>query len=188
MELDKLARAEILASQQIYFLGSACALLGLWCMAIYRSAPLNALLLGMIPIFTFAVLSRYYFALLALLPLLIVSRHQAVKWIVIGQLVVFLGQRLADVVGLDWHGQYVVFNVMLALYFSGLLLLLLRLREHVAERATEVIRAQRQSNSIFPASMSGVESARAGLEAGNSKIIRTQTAARVSDQVVFPNA
>ena len=131
-------RVDHLASQRGGYLVSAVLLLGL-CLPVLRKAQApGALALGMIPVFALTVVSRYYFGLLALLPLLTPQR----RWPVAAQLVPFVAYYTIAQTSADQHTAYVLLNGLLALYFLVLLVALgLRApqpRPASPERAREV--------------------------------------------------
>jgi hypothetical protein len=72
-------------------------------------------------IFTLLVLSRYYYGVLALMPLMSVGGRFRRRVVAGGQLAVFLVFFLAVNQGAGWHSGYSLLNVLLAVYFSGVI-------------------------------------------------------------------
>lgn len=132
-DIDKAERSEFLDERRVIFGASAVVLVLMSVFAALRLPTLaksegaaDALLIGMIPVFALLVLSRYYFAILCLLPLL---QAVAPRWrsgVIVGQLLIFAVFQLLASAGASWHLQYTALNVMLTIYFFAILVPMVR--------------------------------------------------------------
>lgn len=113
------AAAEMASRQQPLTMIVGGLLLTLWGLAIFRRNVSDAFLLGMIPLFVLAVSSRYYWSVLALLPLLarpgpMASRR--VDALASGQLAMLAFLGLAMARGFQGFALYTLFGLLLAGY------------------------------------------------------------------------
>ena len=108
-------RQALLEQRHGAYLTCAALLLALSALALRRLRPPAATAFGMIPIFAVTVSSRYYFGLLALLPLVASSRFAQAA-----QLVPFALYYALVRAGADDHTAYAWLNGFLAIYFCGL--------------------------------------------------------------------
>ena len=114
--MDKVARAENLAASAAAFWSAATALLAATVVAAWRTDADRALLLGIFVVFSVLVLSRYYYAVLVLLPLLARDTRGAAL-VGLGQVLVYLLFWAVAVLTEDRHIRYVILNVGLSAYF-----------------------------------------------------------------------
>lgn len=118
-------RRAYFAQQRPLYLASGALLLMLWGAAAWRRGTLDALLLGMAPFFVLAVSSRYYWACLALLPLLARPGPMGERrwhWLLGAQAALMAGLGLAQLRGFEGFSLYSVFDWLLALLLIVLLL------------------------------------------------------------------
>lgn len=111
--------------QRPLFKVSGALLLILWGLATWRRSTADALLLGLALFFVLAVSSRYYWACLALLPMLArpgPAGHRRWRFLVTAQAALMAGLGLAQAKGFDGFSLYSVFDLLLALFLVTLLL------------------------------------------------------------------
>ena len=132
-------RRALFAQQRPLYLVSGALLLLLWGAATWRRTTIDAFLLGMAPFFVLAVSSRYYWACLALLPMLArpgPTGRRRWRGLVAAQAALMAALGVAQVRGLDGFSFYSVFDLLLAVFIVVLLLayLLADLRIHRRRR------------------------------------------------------
>ncbi len=130
-------REQLVVSQRWLYRLFALALLAALVAVMMTRNELDALLLGTIAVFALLVLSRYYFAGLALFPLIAARRQLTQRLISGGQLIVFaafywLAERLPD-----QHTAYASLNSLLIIYFFVVLASLWREREPASARSSD---------------------------------------------------
>jgi hypothetical protein len=118
--INKSGRAALL-QQRAYLYWIACVtLVTAYLLVAWRSRPIDALILGMIVVFSVLVLSRYYYGMLVLIPL-IARTHREALLLTGLQIMVFAAGYALLTFGAHRHMQYVALNIGLALYFAYLL-------------------------------------------------------------------
>ena len=118
--INKQDRAMLL-QQRVYFYWIACtALVTAYLLVAWRSKPIDALILGMILVFSMLVLSRYYYGMLALIPLIAGTRREALLLTGL-QIMIFAVAYTLETIGVERHMRYVAIDIGLALYFAYLL-------------------------------------------------------------------
>jgi len=121
-ELDesRAERRELFERQESFYLAAAAVFLLLYLAGVRRRSLPDALLWGLIPLFILAVSSRYYWAYLALLPLLArpgpPGRRRG-RGTDVAQAAVYLGYALYALRDVERYAAYSVFNLLLALFF-----------------------------------------------------------------------
>lgn len=122
---DRDDREEHFARQKGIFQASGGLLLLLWGVAAWRRTQTDAFLLGLAPFFVLAVSSRYYWACLALLPLLArpgPSGRRRVRLFTAAQAGLFAVLGAAGLRGFDGFSLYSLFDLLLALLLVAILL------------------------------------------------------------------
>lgn len=119
--IDKAQRATLISERQIAYSLSAVLIIILYIAAAIRMKPLQALLSALSVVFALLVLSRYYYGVLALMPLMATTERGAVA-ITAGQVLLFSVAHILRSVGVEWHSLYVVINILLAFYFLTILI------------------------------------------------------------------
>lgn len=136
-DVDIGERREWLDRQWPLYLGTAALFLSLWCPAVLRRRRRDALLLGLVPFFVLAVASRYYWACLALVPLLARpgpdGRRRGAA-LDLAQAAVYAGYFLFVLQDPQRYAAYAVFNLLLAAYLVLMLVLYLRRDVRVLRR------------------------------------------------------
>ncbi len=147
-------RRALFAAQRPLYLASGALLLLLWGAATWRRTTIDALLLGMAPFFVLAVSSRYYWACLALLPMLArpgPAGQRRWRWLLGAQGALMAGLGIAQLKGFTGFSLYSVFDWLLALFLVVLLLtyLVADLRVHRRRRPLVVWYRSRTLASVF---------------------------------------
>lgn len=118
-------RRAFFAQQRPLYLISGGLLLILWGVAVWRRTTADALLLGMAPFFVLAVSSRYYWACLALLPMLArpgpTGRRRG-SILDAAQAVLLAGLAWAQMRGFEGYSLYSLFDLLLAVFLAVVLL------------------------------------------------------------------
>lgn len=113
-------RRALFEQQKPLFVVSGMLLLGLWGVAVWRRNPGDAFLLGLVPFFALTVSSRYYWACLALLPLLArpgpAGRRRG-RILLSSQAGLLVILALAGLRGLEGFSFYSFFDLLLALFW-----------------------------------------------------------------------
>jgi 4-amino-4-deoxy-L-arabinose transferase-like glycosyltransferase len=128
-------RRELFERQKSFYLAAAAVFLLLYLAGVHRRSLPDALLWGLAPLFVLAVSSRYYWAFLALLPLLArpgpPGRRRG-RVLDVAQAALYLGYALFALHGAERYAAYWTFNLLLALFF--LLFLVLHLHRELRLR------------------------------------------------------
>lgn len=114
-------RRHLLAERQPWIRAAQAFLLLLFVLAAWRSTASTAQILAVAAMFGLFVLSRYYFAILVLLPLLRTNRGR-VPFVVRGQLLIFAAYWLLQSGGVSMHVSYVWLNALLLVYLTFVVL------------------------------------------------------------------
>ncbi len=143
LDLDesKSDRRDLFERQRGLYLATAAVLLMLFLLALHRRRFDDALLFGLVPFFVLAVSSRYYWAVLALLPLLARSGPAGAirdRLLAAGQASVIAGYAAFSLLRSDRYAAYSMLNMWLVGFFLMLLALylwrdLMVLRRHSGE-------------------------------------------------------
>jgi hypothetical protein len=123
-EEDEDERRELFARQNGLFAVSGGLLLLAWLGAAARRSVPDAFLLGLVPFFVMAVSSRYYWSVLALLPLLArpgPGGRRRVRRLAAAQAATFAVLGVVAMRGFERFSLYSVFDLLLAALLAGLL-------------------------------------------------------------------
>lgn len=123
-------RRATFARQRGLYLGLALTLIALFGVTVWRREPVAAALLGLVVIFALAVASRYYWALLTLLPLaatLGAGVRSRFLLLAAGQAIIYAAFSVVDLSDGSRYDAYVLFNGLLAALFVAWLVMLARL-------------------------------------------------------------
>jgi len=114
-------RASIYDRQKGLYLSSAAVLLGFFTLVAWRQRSWNARLLGVVPIFTLFVTSRYYWSYLSLLPLVGGRRGPPAartRWLAGSQLMLFASFYAFELRQSDPYATYIALSALLAVYLG----------------------------------------------------------------------
>ncbi len=117
-------RRELAARQRPLFVASGAVLLLGFGLAAVRRSPFDAFVLGLVPFFVLAVSSRYYWAVLALVPLLArpgPSARRRVRRLAAALAGIFALLGVAELRGFAGFELYSLFELLLAGFFAALL-------------------------------------------------------------------
>jgi len=120
-EVSTLERSQSLQERQPLVNVTKALLLVLLLAASTWRRTWDAQILGLLAIFALLVLSRYYYGVLALTPLMSVGGGLRRHLLAGGQVAAFLLYALAVNGGADWHSAYTLLNVLLAIYFASVM-------------------------------------------------------------------
>lgn len=118
--INKSDRAALLQQRAHLYWIACAALVTAYLLVAWRSRPIDAIILGMVVVFSVLVLSRYYYGMLALIPLMARTHREALLLTGL-QIMIFAAGYTLVTFGAQRHMQYVALNIGLALYFAYLL-------------------------------------------------------------------